>query len=243
MTEEKKIIVIEDDHDFRESMLEYLELAGLNASGVSSALEFYQALARGERFLLAIVDIGLPDQNGHILAEYIRKNTDMRIVMLTAQSSLDSKVTAYRSGADLYLVKPVDFAELAASLSSILGRLDQSGQNRNAPSPAEPPKPAETRPWVLKRNDNTLCTPANNCISLTSREIDLLEILASSPAKLVSRTELLEALDYSNDDLGNRALDALVHRLRRKKEELDEKIPIKTMHGSGYVFSAKIVIE
>lgn len=243
MTEEQRIIVIEDDSDFRVCMMEYLQLAGLHVTGASSALEFYQALARGGEFQLAIVDIGLPDQDGRVLAEYIRKNTDMRIVMLTAQSSLESKVTAYRSGADQYLVKPVDFAELASSLSSILSRLEQNGKPHTTHlHTSEQPKSAETKPWILKRNDGMLCTPAGNTISLTSKEIDLLEKLASSPSKVVERSELLGALDYENDDLGNRALDALVHRLRRKKEELDEKIPLKTRHGSGYSFSARIVI-
>ncbi|NTU69098.1 MAG: response regulator transcription factor [Chlorobiaceae bacterium] len=237
MAEKKKIIVIEDDRDFRESMVEYLELAGLNVTGVSCALEFYQALARGERFLLAIVDIGLPDQDGHVLAGYIRKNTEMRIVMLTAQSSLDSKVTAYRSGADLYLVKPIDFAELAASLSSILSRLD-------AASPTTPATmQAEANPWVLHRHDATLSTPVGDRISLTSKEFDLLEQLALKPGALLERTELLHSLAYGNDDLGNRALDALVHRLRRKKEELDQRIPVKTLHGAGYSFSAPLVIK
>ncbi|NTV03053.1 MAG: response regulator transcription factor [Chlorobiaceae bacterium] len=237
MAEEKRIIVIEDDRDFRESMVEYLELAGLDVTGVSSALDFYQTLARGERFLLAVVDIGLPDQDGNVLAGYIRKNTDMRIVMLTAQSSLESKVTAYRSGADLYLVKPIDFAELTASISSILSRIDPA-------SPAPPaPHTAEGKAWVLHRSDATLSTPEGERISLTSKEFDLLELLAGKPGTLIERSELLRSLDYENDDLGNRALDALVHRLRRKKEELDQRIPIKTLHGAGYCFSAPFVIE
>ena len=236
MAEENKIIVIEDDRDFRESMIEYLELGGLDVTGVSSALEFYQTLGRGEQFRLAIVDIGLPDQDGHVLAGYIRQNTDMRIVVLTALSSLDSKVAAYKSGTDLYLVKPIDFAELAASISSILSRIETN--DTTSPSTTQ----AEDRPWVLHRSDSTLSTPEGNRISLTSKEFDLLEQLAVRPGSLIERSELLRSLDYGNDDLGNRALDALVHRLRRKKEALDQRITVKTQHGAGYSFSAPVVI-
>jgi DNA-binding response OmpR family regulator len=240
MADNKRIIVVEDEHDFRESMAEYLTLAGFDVTSTASALEFYQCISR-HQFLLAIVDIGLPDQSGLVLAEFIRKNSAMRIVMLTAQSSLESKLHAYRSGADIYLVKPIDFAELVASLNSILGRLDENGSSNPEPNQTAPEnKPGQ---WRLLSSDYSLFTPEGNSTSLTSKEFDLLEKLASSPNMVLERQELLKTLDYENDELGNRALDALIHRLRRKKDELNCRLPVKTIHGSGYSFSAPIVIE
>lgn len=242
MSESKKIIVVEDDLDFRESMVEYLVLAGFDVTGVSSALEFYQNIAR-QHYALVVLDIGLPDQNGFVLAEYIRQNTDMRIIMLTAQSSLESKVTAYRSGADIYLVKPIDFAELAASLQSILGRLEEP-ETKQSQQPGHTGAAAHREPsWKLLCTDRLLVTPKGGKASLTSKEFDLLETLASNPCMVVERQTLLKALAYDNDDFGNRALDALIHRLRRKKEELEDLIPIKTIHGSGYSFSAPIIVD
>mgnify|MGYP006278265819 CR=1 FL=1 len=236
MEDRKKIIVVEDDRDFRESMVEYLELAGFSVYAASCAIEFYQALATGEHYLLAIVDLGLPDQDGHVLAGYIRKNTDMRIVILTAQSSLESKVSAYQSGADLYLVKPVDFAELAASVSSITSRIGSTA------TVGLEPVSGDQKPWVLHRSAGTLSTPGGESIALTAKEFDLIELLAGRPGALIERSDLLKALDYGNDDLGNRALDALIHRLRRKKESIDQRIPVKTLHGAGYSFSAPVLI-
>ena len=125
MADCRQVIVVEDDNDFRESMVEFLELNGLDVTGVESALEFYQSISR-QSYDVVILDIGLPDQNGLVLAEYVRNNTDMRIIMLTAQSSLESKISAYQAGADIYLVKPVDFSELSASIYSILGRLNSN---------------------------------------------------------------------------------------------------------------------
>jgi DNA-binding response OmpR family regulator len=241
MAESKRIIVVEDDRDFRESMVEYLVLAGFDVTGVASALEFYQRISQ-QQYLMVILDIGLPDQNGLVLAEYVRNNTDMRIIMLTAQSSLDSKVTAYRSGADIYLVKPIDFAELAASLQSILGRLDFPPTKKQDTGTPEPAEEREIIPWKLIRNEWRLCPPEGAAIKLTSKEFDLLELLASHPNKVVERHVLLKALDYDNDEFGNRALDALVHRLRRKKDGLNCRIPLKTAHGSGYGFSEPIII-
>lgn len=240
MAEGKKIIAVEDDLDFRESMVEYLTLAGFDITGVGSALEFYQAITR-QQFQLAIVDIGLPDQDGLVLAKYIRNNTDMRIVMLTAQSSLDGKITAYRSGADTYLVKPIDFAELAASLQSMFARLDEIEPLVNRA--AAPVAAMQQEQWTLSRNNATLTAPEGTTVGLTLKELDLLEKLAQSPNIVVERQALLDALDYENNELGNRALDALIHRLRRKKEELNHRLPLKTAHGAGYSFSESIVVE
>ncbi|MEI6846553.1 MAG: response regulator transcription factor [Chlorobiaceae bacterium] len=242
MTEKINIIVVEDDKDFRESMGEYLQMAGFNVTCAASALEFYQKIST-QQFFLAILDIGLPDQTGIILAQYIRTNTDMRIVMLTAISSLDSKVKAYEAGADIYLVKPIDFAELVASIYSILGRLEKNNSIIKQQNHNEPTLNQELTQWRLLRNDYTLFTPQGNKTTLTLKEFDLFEKLAWSPNTLVKRCDLLNTLNYEDDELGNRALDALIHRLRRKNEVLLCRIPIKTFHGTGYSFTEMILIE
>ena len=243
----KKIIIVEDDADFLESMVEYLSLFGFNVTGVKSALEFYYSISL-QHYRLVILDIGLPDQNGIVLADYVRNNTDMRIIMLTAQSSLESKIAAYQAGADIYLVKPIDFTELSASLGSLLGRLD--AQVRPLPEPEaatpithnEPDNEKKSEQWKLSRSDWRLCTPDKEEIKLTAKEFNLIERLASSPNKIVYRHELLTILEYHNDEFGNSALDALIHRLRHKKANLNSKIPVKTAHGIGYCFSAPVLI-
>lgn len=236
----KRIILVEDDRDFRESLVESLLLAGFNVTGVASALEFYQNIAMQD-YLLVILDLGLPDQSGFVLAEYIRNNTDMRIIVLTAQSSLDSRITAYQSGADNYLLKPVDFSELEASIYSILGRLDQKVSKKHEKKDAEPAAKQEETHWTLIRSNMTLCAPQNDTIKLSLKEFDLIEMLASFPNTVVSRQDLLNALDYDDNKYGNRSLDALIHRLRQKGGT-NYRIPIKTVHGSGYSFSAPVVI-
>jgi len=241
MSDSRKVIVVEDDKDFRESMVEYLELKGLDVTGVESALAFYKSISL-HQYDLAILDIGLPDQNGLVLAEYIRNNTDMRIIMLTAQSSLESKVHAYNAGADIYLVKPIDFSELSASSYSILGRLDANLSLPLSKPAVEPAIEKKQTQWTLIRNKGTLCSPAGEEIKLTSKEFDLIERLAISPETIIPRQDLLHALDYEDNEKGNRSLDALVHRLRLKKDGLKYNIPLKTSHGSGYFFAASINI-
>ena len=241
MLDSRRVIVVEDDRDFRESMVEYLVLKGLEVSGVATALEFYQSITL-HKYAVAILDIGLPDQNGLVLAEYIRKNTGMRIIILTAQASLESKVNAYQVGADIYLVKPIDFSELSASIYSMLGRLDASQSLLPSQQTAEPAPENKPPQWTLLRSNRTLCLPTGEAIKLTSKEFDLIELLAISSNTVVHRHDLVSSLGYDNNEQGNRSLDALVHRLRLKKDGLDYIIPIKTAHGSGYIFSAPITI-
>jgi len=162
--------------------------------------------------------------------------------MLTAQSSPKSKITAYESGADLYLTKPVDFPELLASINSILGRLTTSPAGRQELKENDADTDNEHTQWRLLRSEWTLLTPKGEKIVLTAKEFDLIEKLASNPNQIVERQFLLKTLDYENDEFGNRSLDALIHRLRRKKDGLNCRIPIKTAHGSGYCFSEPIVI-
>ena len=238
MTASRQVIVVEDDRDFRESMVEYLMLCGLEVVGVESALEFYQSISQ-QKYALVIIDIGLPDQNGIVLAEYVRNNTAMRIIMLTAQSSLESKVLAYQAGADMFLVKPIDFSELSASIHSILGRLDENLSMGQTLKKAVPTMEVKLTEWAL-RSDWVLSTPKGDEIKLTSKEYDLIHRLALSPESVITRQDLLIALDYEDNEHGNRSLDALVHRLRRKKISLKYGIPIKTAHSKGYVFSAPI---
>ncbi|WP_167375014.1 response regulator transcription factor [Prosthecochloris sp. GSB1] len=236
----RRIIIVEDDTDFRESIVESLLLAGFDVTGVASAIEFYKKIAE-EHYLLAIIDLGLPDQDGMVLAEYIRRNTDMRIIVLTAQSSLDTRITAYEAGADIYLLKPVDFAELTASIYSIVGRLEKDLSPQHKKTQPEPCSPRKPQPWVFSCKGMTLSAPGGETIKLTAKECALLEILTSNPGRTISRQELLDALDYPDDKYGNRSLDVLIHRLRQKNGKHNVRIPIKTVHGSGYCFSEAIV--
>ena len=120
---QKRIIIVEDDRDLLENMVKYLTLCGYEVTGAASAREFYYHLSR-QTYLLAVLDIGLPDQSGLVLAEYVRNNTNMWIIMLTARSTLDDKLAGLKSGADFYLVKPIDCSELAATITNLFARLD-----------------------------------------------------------------------------------------------------------------------
>jgi len=150
MNSETRVLVVEDNQNLRESMAECLNLAGLTVSSVGSAAECYQALASSD-WCVTVIDIGLPDQSGYVLVEYIRANTTMKVIILTARDAIDDRIKGYDSGADIYLVKPINCRELAAAIVSLAQRqynktdpthfrspTAKSGHSSKAPHSAEP---------------------------------------------------------------------------------------------------------
>lgn len=224
----QRIILVEDDRVLRNSVAEYLTIVGFNVTAVESGLTFYHALAE-QSFSVAIIDLGLPDINGLQLVEYLRNNTSMRCIILTARDQIDDRVAGYDSGADLYMVKPVDCRELASALSRMVQRT--STKTDLIESPGQ---------WRINRQNATLVTPSCVIVSLTAREMDFLLCLTESTEETVPRTTILDVLGYTNDESSNRALESLIRRLRRKIESAFGSSPILTRHGVGYSFSAAI---
>ena len=151
----KRIIIVEDDSDLLENMVKYLTLAGYEVTGAASAREFYYHLSQ-QTYLLAVLDIGLPDQSGLVLAEYVRNNTSMWIIILTARSTLEDKLAGLKCGADFYLVKPIDCSELAATIANLFVRINET------PAIPEQELLRETdtfAQWKLERNNWILITP------------------------------------------------------------------------------------
>ncbi len=225
----EEIILVEDEPTLRESLAEYLTNTGYEVTAVASGLKFYQALA-DTTFQAAIIDLGLPDMDGLQLVEYVRNNTSMRCIILTARNTVDDRVSGYDAGADLYLQKPVDCRELASALASLLQRSVRNG----APAAAQ---------WQIFRQNAALLAPSAAVIPLTTRELDFILSLAATPQETVPRFEILTALGYANDDFSHRALESLVRRLRRKIEHAGSSSPILTSHGIGYRFSALVILR
>lgn len=239
----RRIIIVEDDADLRRSVVKYLELKGYDVTGVGSAIEFYRELSETV-YGLAIIDIGLPDQSGLILSNYLRINSDIRILILTAETSVECRLSCYQSGADLYLQKPVDFRELSVTVSNLIGRVAKPETTYGGSDRVDAGKVVgDGGHWVLSRLDWSLHVPTGEVLRLTSKEVGLITLLATTPDSVSSRRDILKALDYRNDEYGNRALEAMIRRLRRKMESVVDCSPIKTCHGHGYCFSVPIIIR
>ncbi|NTV03047.1 MAG: response regulator transcription factor [Chlorobiaceae bacterium] len=236
----KRIIIVEDDPDLLENMVKYLRLAGHDVTGTRSAGEFYLHIS-GETFSLAIIDIGLPDQSGLVLSEYVRNNTGMRIIILSARSTLADRLNGLKAGADFYMVKPVDSKELSATIDNLFMRLEAE---RPMVPEEFPDTPAEserqTAPWRLDGKGWVLFTPEGEAIMLTSKEFLFINTLAMKDHELLPRKELMRILEYPQTGQAIHALESMISRLRRKIESRQCPFPVKTFHGIGYSLSDDI---
>ena len=230
------IIMVEDDHILRESLIEYLTLVGYQVTGVGSGREFYRALDAGS-YDIAIIDLGLPDQSGLVLADYLHVNSTTGIIILTARDSEEDQHSGYEAGADLYLTKPVSTRVLASAIAKLALRLSRP----TSPLPTE----ELTSGWILDQTAWTLLTPQNSLITLTSLELEFLKLLLKSSGSSVTRKHLIQQL-YPNhtDYYSSRALDALVRRLREKISSLPGRAnPLKSSYGVGFCFAEPLSIR
>lgn len=228
-----KVLLIEDNQDLRESVAEYLVMAGFTVTAVGTAAEFYQTVVT-ETWNVVVVDIGLPDQSGFVLVEYLRANTDLKVIVLTACDGLEDRIRGYDSGADIYMVKPVDCRELAAAITSLSQR-----HNMRQDSSADAPADAD---WWLDQHGWNLVSPKGDRVSLTGREVIFMQLLSKDGGQTtVQRNTLLSCIYQRDDEYASRSLDSLVRRLRIKIDAVwSEDNPIKTVHAVGYCFSAPL---
>ncbi len=232
MTDARRVVIIEDDQDLRESIIRYLTVAGVKAEGVGSVLEFYKEVVT-HNFDVAVVDVNLPDQSGFTLADYLRRNTDLGIIILTARDGMEDRVRGYGAGADLYLVKPVNMPELAAAIISLTRRRRERTTTVSAPLPVEQ--------WILERASWTLVSPQGVRVVLSGQERALVKSLAEAGGESVARADLCAELGYVGAAADSRALNAIVQRLRRKIESATGRpAPLESGYRRGYGFSVAL---
>lgn len=117
-----KVAVVEDDADLRDSTLDFLTALGYPVWGVGSGEALYQRLA-DDPVDVVVLDVELPGEDGFSIAGKLQGAADLAIVMVTGRGALDDRLTGLSSGADTYLVKPVNLRELAANIDAVARRL------------------------------------------------------------------------------------------------------------------------
>jgi len=224
--EKARILVVEDEVDLREATVAYLQLEGMKAVGVGT-LQAARSLLALQAFDLLILDLGLPDGDARV---WLEQNAELRhkgLILTTARGERTDRILGVQAGADCYLVKPVDLDELVGLARNLLRRL-HTGLSSG---------------WMLDCLKWTLCSPEARSLKLTHSELVLLQALAFRPGGSVSRDELAIALGQDPLVYDTRRLEVLVRRLRSKvTEALGYPLPLETVHGQGYAFTAPIEI-
>jgi len=219
------VLLVEDDASIREVATLGLEQAGLKVTATGDGRDGLARFREGGVDLV-VLDVMLPSLDGFEVCREIRRESGTPIVMLTARSELHDIVVGLELGADDYITKPFELAELVARVKAVLRRASPpDGDGTISIGGLEIDPGGFT---VRKRGEE---------LSLTATEFRLLHELARRPKQVFTRELLLE-LVWNYDYLGDsRLVDAAIQRLRAKVED-DPKQPqlIKTVRGVGYRF-------
>ena len=221
----KTVLVVDDDVKAVELVRLYLDRDGYQVLTAYDGVEALR-LARESRPDIIVLDLMLPDIDGLEVCRTLRHESDVPVIMLTARTTDQDKLTGLDLGADDYVTKPFSPKELAARVRAVLRRL-----------------PGERGPEEIKSGELSMdftkheAWLAGRPLNLTSVEFKLLGILAKEPGRVFSRASLIEeALGYDFEGF-DRTIDVHILNLRRKLEP-DPSHPkyIKTIYGVGYKF-------
>jgi DNA-binding response OmpR family regulator len=214
-----RILIVEDDEVIASTMSRGLTLHGYVVDHVPSA-EAASAALLSEQFDLAIVDLGLPQEDGTSLVRRIRRtNRTLPVMVVTARDSLADRVDTLDLGADDYLVKPVALAELLARCRAHIRRARALASSK-----------VQIGSLSIDLEGRRV-TVAGDGLDLTRREWLVLEYLAISAGRIVSKERLLDAISSAPQEVSVNSVEAVVSRLRAK---LGEAVKIRTIRGLGY---------
>jgi DNA-binding response OmpR family regulator len=214
-----RVLIVEDDHIVGDAVQRALSRDGYAADHVGNA-EHAKAALHAETFDLAIVDIGLPREDGlQLVRDLRRRGRNLPILMLTARDGVSDRVNALDLGADDYLTKPFQVAELLARCRALVRRANGVAST-------------ELVFGSLKLDLAHREAEVNGVsLDITRREWSVLECLVLNAGRLVSKEKLMSAVASWNDELSSNAVEVYVSRLRSK---LGDAAVIRVIRGLGY---------
>jgi len=220
----KKILVVEDETKIAEIVKAYLEKNGFTVVTVHTGEKAMSQLKEG--FDLIILDLMLPDMDGEDICSAIRKDSDLPIIMLTAKSEEEDRITGLGIGADDYVVKPFSPRELVARVKALLRRV--KGTREITSFNRGDLVIDSSRFEVTKKGDNVVLTPT---------EFKLLQCISDHQGQIFTRLQLVNVILGYDFEGYDRTIDAHIKNIRHKIED-DQRNPtyIKTIYGVGYKF-------
>jgi two-component system OmpR family response regulator len=239
MSKGAHILVVDDDHDIRTLLAQYLEKNGLRVSVARDGKEMRRVLDR-VRVDLIVLDVMMPGDDGLKLCRKVRASSQVPIIMLTARAEDVDRILGLELGADDYVPKPFNPRELLGRIAAVL--------RRSAHAPRDP-LPADVAGyrfagWRLDTTARFLADRQGVRVSLSGAEYRLLAILLAHAGQVLSRAQLMELLRGRDLDPFDRSIDQRVSRLRQVLRD-DARSPqiIKTVYGEGYVIGVPVTTE
>ena len=246
------LAVLDDDADITELLGNYLRGQGFRVSEVHKGAAL-MALMADDTPDLVLLDLGLPGEDGFVIARRLREHWQCGLVIVTGRGDAVDKIVGLEIGADDYVTKPFDLRELLARIKAVLRRTQGQAVAPAAPLPSSVPNtaaPTAARErcrfagWLLDLGARRLHAPGGADVALTHGEFELLAVFAAHPGRVLSRDFLLEHTRGREAGPFDRTVDVQIGRLR-KKIEADPQDPqiLKSVRGAGYVLVAPVSRE
>lgn len=224
------ILMVEDNDSLREATVAFLQTQGHQVTGLVCAEEVDETPMRGIPDLY-LLDVNLPDENGFRLAERIRQSQPLAgIILMTARGQLTDRLEGYTSGADTYLIKPVEPSELLACINNLARRLKANTALPEAD---------------FLFDSQTLCLSGPKAkTSLTYGEGQLLVAMCRSAGQKIERWQAMQLIDTKDKGLLPANLEMRISTLRKKLSLCGaQEDAIKTLRGFGYGLSCQIELR
>lgn len=235
------ILIVDDDPQIRSVLKRYLTRHEFEVREASSGQEMRVEIATVPPTVV-LLDLGLPDTDGLTLLAELRRQADLGIIIVSGMSDQVDRIVGLEMGADDYVSKPIDQRELLARIRSVRRRVQAIRATTAEIADNEPEASVlHFSGWHLDTLARSLTSPTGEYIALTTMEFDTLLTLANGPGVVMNREQLLQVAARRDWEPFDRAIDAVIVKLRRKLGE-DPRDPqlIKTVRGIGYVFSSKV---
>ena len=224
---EPLVTILDDEPEVRAMLSDALGEAGFRTQTFGRASAFEAALQRITPDV-CLVDLSLPDTDGLALVHRLALERGAAVIIISGRAQVQDRVTGLELGADDYITKPFDPAEVVARVRARL---------RSARTAAQSARTARFKGWTAHFDRYVLEDETGAETPFSHAEGEVLRLFLESPKRLISRTQMQDALGGSAGDSFDRAMDVRISRLRTKLGE-DPKNPrlIKTIYGAGYIF-------
>lgn len=236
MNTEKEItvLVVDDDEDIRTLLAEILEDNNFSALLAEDGLSMWEVLTSNSVDVI-LLDINLPKIDGVSLCKSIRAKSSTPIILLTAKRTTEDRVIGLEAGADDYVCKPFEPAELISRIRSVVRRSHMSISSVAISTHSED---YWFSGWILNTTTRALISPSGQTVSLTGVEYKMLKMFLDNPAKIFAREDIYFNLHQKEMPDNDRSTDIQISRLRTK---LTNNPPIiKTIRGEGYVLASAV---
>ena len=235
-TENKKILLVEDDPNFGTVLKDYLAMNDYDVTHAKNGMEGFEKFKRGN-YDLCILDVMMPYKDGFTLAKEIReKDSDIPIIFLTAKALKEDVLKGYKVGADDYLNKPFDSEVLLMKIKAIINR---KSQDSVADSKEFEFKIGE---FFLNSKLRFLSYKDEKAVKLSPKENELLRLLALHKNDLMPRELALKKIWREDNYFTSRSMDVYIAKLRKYLSK-DSGVEIVNIHGEGFRLIVKNEVE